>query len=316
MFCGVLLVSASASQLPFQETFEVVDGITNGTINGQNGWVLESGIGNVQSSIAQSGSQALQIQNAEVSHVLSSDGSAVWLHFQARCEGAPSANPTVAAANTSLAFFVNTNLNLVVYSNTIPVELSVQMPTNDWIRFDIYCDYDDLYWNLSMDGINIAAGLPLYSTNRQVGSLIFGNVDSSPVYIDQIDVADTEQTASGLPDSDSDEIPDWWEQKYFGGVTSVVAGNTSGNEGLSYLQTYIAGVSPTTFDPFVVSPVPGGNGLGWTPIPSRLYSVYWTSNLLNGFTWQQDLPYPQSEFIDTIHNGELAGFYRLKVQTQ
>ena len=312
-----LQLTSAASQLPFLETFEVADGVVVGTIHGQNGWVLDGGTADVQTAVVQAGSQALQIQNAQVVHDLSSNGSAIWLHFQARCEGAPSANPTVTDANTSLAFFVNTNLNLVVYSNTVPVELAVQMPTNDWTRFDIYCDYDDMHWDLSMDGVNVVAGLPLYSTNNQVGSMIIGNEGSSPVYIDQIDIADSEQTAGGLPDSDSDEIPDWWEQKYFGGPTSVVAGDPSDNEGLTYLETYIAGVSPSVYDPFVVGLVPAGNGLNWVSVESRLYSVHWTSNLTNAFTLlQAGIPYPQSEFIDTEHAGEPAGFYRLKVQVQ
>ncbi len=316
LFSFAFLVSATASQLPFLETFE--DGVVPGTIDGQNGWVLSGDIGDVQTSVVQTNSQALQIQGAEVYHDLSSSNSALWLHFQARCEAAPSANPSVTDANTSLAFFVNTNLNLVVYSNTVPVELAVQMPTNDWTRFDIYCDYDDQHWDLSMDGVNVAAGLPLYSTNNQVGSMVIGNEGSSPVYIDQIDIADTEQTADELPDSDGDEIPDWWEQKYFGGPTSVVALDISENDGLTYLDTYIAGVSPFTYDPFVVGFVPGAveNSLTWNPVQSRLYSVYWTPSLTNAFAWLQDFTYPDSEFIDTEHAGDPAGFYSLKVQVQ
>ena len=316
IFCFASLLSATASQLPFLETFE--DGVVTGTIDGQNGWVLDGDTADVQTAVVQTGSQALQIQDAEVVHDLSSSNSALWLHFQVRCEEAPSANPTITDANTSLAFFVNTNRNLVVYNNTVPVELAVQMPLNDWTRFDIYCDYDDQYWDLSMDGTNIAAGLSLYSTNNQVGSMVIGNEGSSPVYIDQIDVADTEQTAGGLPDSDDDEIPDWWEQKNFGGPTSVVAGNISGNDGLTYLDTYIAGVSPFTYDPFDVGFVPGvaENSLTWIPVQSRLYSVYWTSSLTNAFAWLQDFTYPDSEFIDTEHAGESAGFYSLKVQVQ
>lgn len=315
---AMVLVSANASPLPFLETFEVADGVTNGTIDGQNGWVLESGTADVQSGVSQAGSQALQMQNAGVSHTLSSDGSALWVHFQAFCSAIPTANPEGIAEDTSLVFFVNTNQNLVVYSNTVPVELGVQVPTNEWVRFDIYCDYDDQYWNLGMDGTNVAAGLPLYTTNPQVGAMSIGNGSSgSPVYVDQIDVADTEQTAGGLPDSDGDGIPDWWEQKHFGGVTNVVAADISGNAGLTYLQTYIAGVSPTTFDPFVVWPVSGGNGLGWDPVESRWYSVYWTPSLTNGFTLLQGgLEYPQTQFIDSVHSASNSGFYRLKVQVQ
>ena len=313
---AVALLSANASPLPFLETFEVSNGVTNGAIDGQNGWVSDGGSADVQSGTFHTGSQALRMQNAQVSQDLSSAGESMWLHFQTRCTGVPDANPAVPA-NTTLGFFINTNLNLVVYSNTIPVELNVPVRTNDWIRFDIYCDYTDHYWDLSMDGTNVAAGLPLYSTNSQlVGAMTIGNGGSSPVYIDQIDTADTEQTAGGLPDSDGDEIPDWWEQKYFGGVTNVIAGDPSGNDGLSYLETYITGISPTMFDPFVVTVVPGGNGLSWDPVESRLYSVYWAPSLADAFIWQENFLYPQSEFIDLVHSNDVSGFYRLKVQVQ
>jgi len=76
-------------------------------------------------------------------------------------------------------------------------------------------------------------------------------------------------------------------------------------------------VSPTSFDPFVVWPVSGGNGLGWDPVESRWYSVYWTPSLTNGFSLLQGgLEYPQTQFIDSVHSASNAGFYRLKVHVQ
>ncbi|MEN8256025.1 MAG: hypothetical protein ABFR33_11215 [Verrucomicrobiota bacterium] len=314
MFYGIILMSAGASQLPFVETFDASNGVAVGAIDGQNGWVLESGTADVQTGVVTNGSQALEIVTTEVRHDLSSSNSAVWISLYARITAPPASNPDVVAENTSLAFFVNTARYIVVYSNTVEVVLGAQMPLDIWTRFDIYCDYDDGYWDLAMDGVNIAAGLPLYADSWKVDSLLLGNASASSAYADQIDVADMEPTATGLPDSDADNIPDWWEQKNFNGVTAVVASNLSANTGYTYLQTYIAGLSPFSDEPFVVSQVPGGNGMNWTPFPSRLYSVYWSSNLLDGFVWQQDLPYPQSEFIDTIHTNEPAGFYRLKVQ--
>jgi len=300
------------------ETFEVEDGVTSGMIDGQNGWVVvDGGSAEVQSGITHTGAQALRMQEARVTRDLAKDGSALWMRFHMRCEGAPAVNPILSDPDTSLAFFVDTNLNLVAYSGVVPVELGVQVPTNVWLRFDVYCDYDDSYWNLSMNGVNVAAGLPLYSANTQMDSVGFGNGESAPVYVDQINVADTEQTFGELPDTDNDGIPDWWEQKHFGGVASVVAGATSGNGNLTYLETYVAGVSPITFDPFMVWTVPGGNGLAWTPAQGRWYSVYWANSLTNEFS---RLPgyfkYPQSEFIDSIHTDDDTGFYRLEVQVQ
>ena len=306
--------SGYVSLFPFPETFEVVDGVSLGAINGQNGWVATGGTSDVQSAVVQAGTQALQIQDAEASRRLSNDGSALWLHFQARCASAPDTAPASFDENTCLAFFVNTNLNLVVYSNTVPVELDSQMPLDEWVRFDIYCDYDDMYWDLSMNGLNVAAGLPLYSDQDPGGKVFIGSESVSSIYVDEIDIAEMEQVGE-VPDSDSDGIPDWWEQKYLGGVTNAAPDALSGNEGLTYLQAYIAGVDPATFDPWVVSLLSGGNSLGWNPVPGRLYSVYWTFSLTNEFSLLQDnLYYPQAEFIDSEHDGDTTGFYRVKVR--
>ena len=306
--------SGYVSLFPFPETFEVVDGVSPGAINGQNGWVATGGTADVQSAVVQAGTQALQIQNAEVSRRLSNEGSALWLHFQARCASAPDTVPTSFGENTCLAFFVNTNLNLVVYSNAVPVELASQMPLDEWVRFDIYCDYDDMHWDLGMNGLNVAAGLPLHSNQDPGGKVFIGNENVSSIYVDEIDIAEMEQVGE-VPDSDGDGIPDWWEQKHLGGVTAAAPDALSGNEGLTYLQTYIAGVDPLMFDPWVVSPISGGNSFGWNPVPGRLYSVYWTSSLMNEFTLLQDnLHYPQAVFTDSEHGGEAAGFYRLKVR--
>jgi hypothetical protein len=71
------------------------------------------------------------------------------------------------------------------------------------------------------------------------------------------------------------------------------------------------------YDPFDVSLVPAGNGLRWNPVQSRRYSIYSTTNLVDGFTLLQgDLLYPQNEYIDTGNNGDPARFYRLKVEVE
>ncbi|MDZ4197925.1 MAG: sugar-binding protein [Kiritimatiellia bacterium] len=47
-------------------------------------------------------------------------------------------------------------------------------------------------------------------------------------------------------DSDSDGLPDWWELRYFGGVTNAVAGDPSPlGDGESNLEKYLLGKNPT-----------------------------------------------------------------------
>jgi hypothetical protein len=314
IFASCLLVSSltvfsTASTLPFTETFDTLT--NNLSVNGQNGWVLESGTADVQSTVTNTSPQALQVQSGSVSHELSSDGTAIWLHFMARISAAPDSDPIVSNNNTSVAFFVNTNLNVVVYSNTTPVELDVPMPINTWTRFDIYCDYDGLTWDLAVDGANVSEGLPLYSNNRSIESVLIANNSASSVFVDEINISDTELAAE-VPDSDKNDIPDWWQRKHMGGVNSGNATAVTANNGLTYLQAYIAGLDPTGSDQLLAEKVPGNRGLKWASLPGRLYDIYWSPDLETTFTMIRE-GVSGSEFTDTEHDTP-AGFYKLKAR--
>ena len=304
-----------ASPLPFLESFETSNNVTTGTISGQNGWVLESGAANVQSSIIQGGTQALEIQSASLTHNISNSTSSVWISFQARLSAAPDANSSVTNPNTSLAFFVNTNLHLVVYSNQIPVTLNATVQTNVWTRFDVYCDYDLSQWTLSVNGINVANGLPLYSTSRQLDSLLVANNSSSPVYLDELAVQNTEPE-SGNIDSDGDGIPDWWELRYSGGITNMLSDTISAQNGLTFLQGYIVGIAPDIADIFSATRIPGQhNGLHWASKPGRVYDVEWTPNLTTAFIpVSTGILWTQTDFIDSAHTNLPTGFYRIRAK--
>ena len=156
-----LFAVANAGQLPFSETF---DGLTNGSLNNQNTWVVQSGTALVQTNVFQNG-KAVQLNSSSVSHALVNTNSSMWLTCWAKYTGLSDQSPAVTT-NTSLAFYINTNAHLVVFSNTTPVTLSTVIPTNVWTRFDIYCDYAALTWNLSVNKTNVCAGIPLYANNR------------------------------------------------------------------------------------------------------------------------------------------------------
>jgi hypothetical protein len=305
----MLAVYAGASTL-LQESFET---LPSGSIDGQNNWVVESGAGDVQASEAFTGAQALEVRNGVVSHSISSSESAAWARFQVFITGAPDLNPTVNAGNTSVAFFVNTNLTLTVYSNTVPIELNVPIATNVWTRFDVYCDYESMIWNLSMDGMTVAAGLPLYSDSFEIEQVQISNNSADSVFIDDIDIRNEELTYQA-PDFDSDGLPDWWELKYFSSITGCVANAMSGNPGWTHLQTYIAGISPVSTEPFIITRT-GVHSLSWTAKPSRSYDVLWTTNLLAGFVPIASNLLSQSDFSDTTSNTNFpTGFYKLRVQ--
>ena len=183
---------------------------------------------------------------------------------------------------------------------SVPVELAVQLETNVWHRFDVYCDYEELTWNLSVNQINVMAGYPLYSDNPYALSLRLENEGSAPVYVDEINAVDLEPVGN-LVDTDADTIPDWWEQKYFGGVTNAAPSEEN-------LHAYIAGLSPSErFE--IVSGFP----LQWEGQPGRRYSVWFSTNLTSGFTFQTNLPWTSSSFTDQVNTNEPAGFYKVEV---
>jgi len=306
---GCMAMGAQAASILF-ENFEQGNGISTGLLDGQNGWSVDAGYAGVQTSVVQDGAQALEIAGGSVSKQLSPDGTALWLHFQARIAAVPQLDPEIDLVGAQAVFYVNTNQNLVVLSNGVPAELSIQMPLDTWVRFDIHCDFSSKVWNLAMNGSNVAAGLPLLSTNLS-DRVEFSNSSATGSFLDSIDIADTEQ-ANEVPDSDADGVPDWWEQKYFGDPTAANADAPSGNGDLTYRETYIAVLDPFVSDP-PFSAMKNGE-LFWTAKPSRLHNVEWAPSLASNFVViASDIPWPVESYLDTTHTNDPAGFYRVNI---
>lgn len=310
MLLGAGVASTQAATVLF-ENFEQSNGVNTGSLNGQNGWSVDSGTGNVQTSVVQSGAQALEISSGGVSKEISPDGTALWLHFYARIAEAPQGEPEVNSVGSLAAFYVNPDLNLVVLSNGEPVELAAQMPLNTWTRFDVYCDSASGAWNLAMNESNVASGLPLVSSNL-AEQVVFSNGSATGSFVDSLDMADTEQVGE-MPDTDSDGIPDWWEQEHFGGATACTAGAPSGNGDLTYEDTYVAAVDPFSYDP-MESAMDNIGEITWTAKESRLHDVEWAPSLHSNFVAvASDIPWPTDTYFDAAHTNEPAGFYRVRI---
>jgi parallel beta-helix repeat protein len=122
--------------------------------------------------------------------------------------------------------------------------------------------------------------------------------------------------ASSAPpgDVDSDGIPDGWEVQHFGGVTNASPSALAANGVNTIYETYIAGLNPTNPSArFSVSN--DRNVLGWNATSGRVYSVYWTTNLLNGFQpLATNIVWPQGSWTDLVHGAEIKNFYQIKVR--
>ena len=121
-----------------------------------------------------------------------------------------------------------------------------------------------------------------------------------------------------VSDSDSDGIPDDWETQYFGGVTNANPNALAANGVNTIYETYIAGLNPTNAQSVLAlsgQQTATQSKLQWSAVSGRVYSVYWTTNLLNSFQpLETNIAWPQSSWTDVIHEAQAGGFYRIKVQ--
>ena len=122
-----------------------------------------------------------------------------------------------------------------------------------------------------------------------------------------------------VPDTDGDDIPDWWEEKYFGGSTNAVPQGDEDGDGHSNLQEYYAGTDPTNrASCFAISTLTATSGpmtvLEWSSESNKEYSVFRSTNLADGFlVLTSGLPAepPQNTYTDNVSGAVL--FYRIRV---
>jgi PKD repeat protein len=131
-------------------------------------------------------------------------------------------------------------------------------------------------------------------------------------------VADMWNTYRGQCDADDDGIPDEWENQHFGGSMSANAHGMAANGVNTILEAYIAGLNPTNAQSvFAVSnqQLASQRVLQWNAVSGRVCSVYWTTNLLNGFqSLETNILWPQNSWTDTVHGAQGGGYYRIKVR--
>jgi PKD repeat protein len=89
-------------------------------------------------------------------------------------------------------------------------------------------------------------------------------------------------------------------------------------DGLSAWQEYIAGTGPTNSQSNLslsLQQTASQKMLQWASVSGRVYSVYWTTNLLNSFQpLETNIVWPQNSWTHAMHEAQAGGFYRIKVQ--
>ncbi len=118
-------------------------------------------------------------------------------------------------------------------------------------------------------------------------------------------------------DLDGDSLPNYWETQYYGGLTNANPSATCSNGVNTVWQAYVAGLNPTNpASCFELSNL--RNILQWEGVSGRVYSVWWTSNLLSGdfLSLGSNIPWTGNIFTDTTYNAEEKGFYKIDVELE
>ena len=118
-------------------------------------------------------------------------------------------------------------------------------------------------------------------------------------------------------DGNGNGIPDTWETQY--GITNSNPQAMAANGINTVLEAYIAGLNPTNpASVLLISdfrPPTAASILQWQSASGRVYSVYWTTNLMNSFQpLETNVVWPQNSWTDTVHDAQAEGFYQIKVQ--
>ncbi len=293
--------------VPFTETFDGA-GMASaiGPLSGQHGWLAGSNAV-VEAGTGVGGSQGLNLGAGMAEQMFSNGTNTVTVSVW--CKPVPGEEPAEVSADSAAVFWVDTNLFVRVYSNTTVVALPAQITTNDYTHFEVGIDYDAGTWQMSVNGTNAASGLGLYSPRTNFTTLRFENTTEKPFYIDDISIA----SAVVLSDYEN-----WLSDR---GLTTEDSGSLASNGVNTIYEAYIAGLDPN--DPAarfaltdVGKPVDAME-INWSSVSGRLYNVYWSTNLLDGFELlESNIPWTVTSFTDTVHSVEEPGYYRIGVQLE
>jgi len=284
-------------RLPLRENFEADGGVYPGSMDGQNLWEVVEGAAAVQTAVAQGGTQAVSVDFASVRRSFIADGSDFWGRFYIRMDEPPEVDPVLSDSGQEqigIAFYINTNLNVVVCSASNTLVLSeTTVLLGVWVQFDVFShEYaGEPSWSLSMNGTPVAENLNFLYPGR-IASFQTGS--GVRLYLDDAAFSDREPDDLEMADTDGDGYPDWWEQKYFGHATA-----------------FTGQVDPGRLTAFRIGP-DGSRHMDWIRLPGRHYDVYWTRDLGEEFLLvRQALQTDGFEETDENRLNEKSGFYKI-----
>jgi hypothetical protein len=118
----------------------------------------------------------------------------------------------------------------------------------------------------------------------------------------------------GQDDFDSDGLPNDWEVSHFGNINHADPNAVCSNGVNTILHAYIAGLDPNDPQSKFTTTV-SGQTLRWNATSGRVYAVYYSTNLLDGFQpLATNIPWTAGCFTDSVHNAHGQLFYKIDVR--
>ncbi len=208
--------------------------------------------------------------------------------------------------------FITIDLDSRDYTLTVLSEHGTPIPnigthSNYCWRSSVTCSVESA---VSEDGMNYSCtgwsgtgSIPTSGSTNETGAIVLSNLNSSIVW---------NWSGSNFVDTDNDGLPDEWETQ-FGGDLDPTALCANGIN--TVREAYIAGLNPTNATSrLILNPV-SGNALHWSAISGRVYSIWWTTNLLENFQpLETDIPWPQGGY--TNPNPSPCDYYKIKVELE
>jgi hypothetical protein len=163
-------------------------------------------------------------------------------------------------------------------------------------------------WLLSFGDSN--DNIVLGSEDQTAGGSVLTGVNFDELRVGNSYAAVTPASGSSANDTDADNLPDDWEQGYFGDL-GANPGDPASNGINTVMECYIAGLDPT--DSAATLTLDSIDPLTWSAATGRTYTIWWSSNLLSGFSALQS-NVTIGAYTDAVHNADAQGFYKLEVK--
>jgi hypothetical protein len=297
-----------ASLLPFSENFDDA-GMASvpGALHGQHGW--QSDVGAVVEAAAGRGASQALLLTGQAEKAFTNGTNQVYVSAWIRPVGGELGD--VEGSPTAI-FWVDTNRYVRAFSNATEVVFPVQVDFAAYNHFEVWVDYAAGTWRLDVNGTVAGSSLGVYSARAAFTGIMLQNRASEPAFFDDISIS-----SSSPPPLDT--FQQWLVDN---GYSADVGGDALAANGVQSLrEMFVAGLDPN--DPgsrFAITSaeVSGGSFLlDWAGVSGRVYNVYWTTNLLDGFSlWRSNVQWSATSVADESLGSGSARYYRIEVQLE